>query len=368
MAVSDITADAVNKVLDEFDQIGREQFLQHYDIGPARGWYVLRNGRKYDAKAVLGAAHGKLAGRRPLMAEEFHGGAASVGPLRKLGFEVQTPADTITQTIPFVPGKSYHRQHDIHQAFGGQERGGISTPDGVPFIFLFTGEGGNQYGYQDGWKDDDTFEYTGEGQRGPMEFVRGNRAIRDHSLEGKDLLLFEAERTKGRYRYIGCFSCGSYNIRPGKDVDGARRDVIVFQLVPVEQVETDQTDTELLERNESSLEELRQAALRAAQENPSEGKDAIRKYYQRSQTIRAYILARANGKCELCGKPAPFLRKNGTPYLEPHHTLRLADGGPDHPQFVGAICPACHREIHHGEHGASLNESLKRHLSQIEPP
>jgi hypothetical protein len=55
-------------------------------------------------------------------------------------------------------------------------------PDGAPFIFLFTGESGNQYGYQDGWKDDDTFEYTGEGQRGPMEFVRGNRAIRDHVI------------------------------------------------------------------------------------------------------------------------------------------------------------------------------------------
>jgi 5-methylcytosine-specific restriction protein A len=233
MVVSDITADAVNKALDEFDHLGREQFLQHYQIGQARGWYVLRNGRKYDAKAILGAAHGKLPGHQPLTAKEFHGGTASVEPLRKLGFEVQTPADAVTQSIPFVVGKTYRRQQDIHQVFGGQERGGISTPDAVPFIFLFTGESGNQYGYKDGWKDDDTFEYTGEGQRGPMEFVRGNRAIRDHAPNGKDLLLFEAEPTKGRYRYLGCFSCSSYDIRPSKDVDGKPRDVTVFRLVPV---------------------------------------------------------------------------------------------------------------------------------------
>jgi 5-methylcytosine-specific restriction protein A len=366
MAVSDVTAAAVNQALDEFDEIGRERFLQRYRVGAARGWYVLRTGRKYDAKAVLAAAHGKLPGRRPLTAKEFHGGLASVGPLRKLGFEVQTPTDTVTQSIPFLPNKSYHRLHDIHERFGGQERGGISRPDGPPFVFLFTGESGNQYGYQDGWKNDDTFEYTGEGQRGPMEFVRGNRAIRDHAQAGKDLLLFEAEPKKGRYRYIGCFSCSSYDIRPGKDVDGAVRDVIVFRLVPVEKVETDELDDELLEENGNSLEELRQAALQAAQQSPGQGKDAVRKYYQRSQTVRTYVLARAQGKCELCGKSAPFWRKNGTPYLEPHHTHRLADGGPDHPRHVGAICPTCHREIHHGEHGPSLNESLKKHLSQLE--
>lgn len=45
-------------------------------------------------------------------------------------------------------------------------------------------------------------------------------------------------------------------------------------------------------------------------------------------------------------KAAPFQRKDGTPYLEPHHIQRLADEGPDHPKWVGAVCPSCHREIH----------------------
>ena len=76
-------------------------------------------------------------------------------------------------------------------------------------------------------------------------------------------------------------------------------------------------------------------------------------------------LARAAGPCESCGKPAPFLRKNGNPYLEPHHFLRLADEGPDHPRWVGAVCPACHREIHHGVDGHAKNLALKQKLGAL---
>ncbi|UXZ47919.1 HNH endonuclease [Pseudomonas soli] len=75
---------------------------------------------------------------------------------------------------------------------------------------------------------------------------------------------------------------------------------------------------------------------------------------------------RAKGLCESCDKPAPFIKKDGTPYLEPHHVNRLSDGGLDHPRYVGAVCPSCHREIHSGVHGMSLNERLKRRLEAIE--
>ena len=56
----------------------------------------------------------------------------------------------------------------------------------------------------------------------------------------------------------------------------------------------------------------------------------------------------------------------GTPYLEPHHTTRLSDGGPDHPRCVGAICPYCHREIHFGENGAEKNINLRNFLLELE--
>jgi 5-methylcytosine-specific restriction protein A len=86
----------------------------------------------------------------------------------------------------FELGKTYNRRADIHAKFGGQQQGGCSTPTDHPFIFLFTGKSGEQYGYEDGWDADGVFLFTGEGQLGDMEFVRGNRAIRDHAHDGKD--------------------------------------------------------------------------------------------------------------------------------------------------------------------------------------
>jgi 5-methylcytosine-specific restriction protein A len=53
---------------------------------------------------------------------------------------------------------------------------------------------------------------------------------------------------------------------------------------------------------------------------------------------------------------------DGTPYLETHHTTRLADEGLDHPQTVGAICPTCHRRIHSGIDGDAWNKQLKQRL------
>jgi hypothetical protein len=92
----------------------------------------------------------------------------------------------------FEVGRIYNRRTDIHARFGGQQQGGISTPSGQPYIFLFTGPGGEQHGYRDGWDENGVFLYTGEGQVGNMAFIRGNAAIRDHIAEGKDLLLFES--------------------------------------------------------------------------------------------------------------------------------------------------------------------------------
>jgi hypothetical protein len=43
-----------------------------------------------------------------------------------------------------------------------------------------------------------------------------------------------------------------------------------------------------------------------------------------------------------------------------------ASGGPDDPAWVGAICPTCHREIHHGQNSAALNEKPQQRLIEIE--
>ncbi|CAA9567759.1 MAG: hypothetical protein AVDCRST_MAG19-2446, partial [uncultured Thermomicrobiales bacterium] len=80
-----------------------------------------------------------------------------------------------------------YNRRDLHARYGGQHRGGISTPQRHPIVRLFTGEAGEGHGYEDGWVGDGVFQYSGQGQVGNMKFERGNRAIRDHALTGKDL-------------------------------------------------------------------------------------------------------------------------------------------------------------------------------------
>jgi putative restriction endonuclease len=90
MAFSDVTRSAVLAAINEFDALGRDQFLAKYGFLPARSFFLLHDGKRYDSKAIVGAAHGSIApGSKPLLASEFSGGAATVAPLlRSLGFVV----------------------------------------------------------------------------------------------------------------------------------------------------------------------------------------------------------------------------------------------------------------------------------------
>ena len=93
MPLTDVTAEGVDRAMDEFDQLGRKDFLEKYGFGRARGYLVVRGESRYDSKAIVGAAHGydypKLG---PLKARRFSGGDRTVGShLISLGFDVERP-------------------------------------------------------------------------------------------------------------------------------------------------------------------------------------------------------------------------------------------------------------------------------------
>lgn len=70
--------------------------------------------------------------------------------------------------------------------------------------------------------------------------------------------------------------------------------------------------------------------------------------FLRNADVVAEVLRRADGVCEICGRNAPFIRGDGSPYLEVHHRVQLAHGGEDTVENAIAACPNCHREVHHG--------------------
>lgn len=95
----------------------------------------------------------------------------------------------------------YNRKHDIHGVYGGNPQSGISNSSKYPFIFIFSGKSGHQHGYKDGWENPHVFSYTGEGQSGDMQFIRGNLTLRDHKQNGRRVFLFEADG-RGSAKFI----------------------------------------------------------------------------------------------------------------------------------------------------------------------
>lgn len=86
----------------------------------------------------------------------------------------------------------------------------------------------------------------------------------------------------------------------------------------------------------------------------------------RDPAVRAWVLQRAKGCCELCHSPAPFVTDDKEPFLESHHLIMLCEGGPDTPDNATALCPNCHRKLHHGIDRIELRERLIRIVTQNE--
>jgi beta-glucosidase len=133
----------------------------------------------------------------------------------------------------FEVGKEYRRR-DLHERYGGQQQGGISTPADQDFIMLFTSGPDEDYGRSNQWSEGGLYLFTGEGQRGDQEFLRGNRAIRDHAADEKALYLFETTEP-GYVEYVGQFVYAGHRHRQALDRDGEERTIIVFELEPTGQ-------------------------------------------------------------------------------------------------------------------------------------
>jgi 5-methylcytosine-specific restriction protein A len=131
----------------------------------------------------------------------------------------------LTPTL-FSEGKVYKRSV-IHNQYGGNRRNGISYSAQYPYIFIFSGESGNEYGYIDMWLNPDVFQYSGEGQLGNMEFIRGNLQLKDHLKNGKRVFLFHFEK-KGYVQYKAELELLEYDFFPGTDREGKDRKAIRF--------------------------------------------------------------------------------------------------------------------------------------------
>ncbi len=81
--------EAVLKAIEEYDQLGRDEFLKNHGFGEARSYVLVYEEREYDSKAIAGVAC-KYQFGSSLSAAEFSGGQATVQKkLQALGFVVR---------------------------------------------------------------------------------------------------------------------------------------------------------------------------------------------------------------------------------------------------------------------------------------
>jgi hypothetical protein len=81
--------DDVMRAIEEYDQLGPDQFFAQYGFAPTTTYELIWNDRSYPPKALLGTAYEFATGQR-LASGDFEGGkAGAVRVLGRLGFTVQ---------------------------------------------------------------------------------------------------------------------------------------------------------------------------------------------------------------------------------------------------------------------------------------
>jgi len=214
--ISDLTnPQAVEQAIAEYDQLGRTAFLAKYGFREARSYFLVRDGKHYDSKAIVGAAFGfQHPERGPLAGRDFVGGQATVRQkLEGLGFtivadgKVTAPTGYTSQRLQ--EGELYPRQAliDRFSISDATVNTGVFRPAGTKSIWLFVtrDKTSDRTQYRD--------ELAGDVLRWEGQTAgRTDRAIIEHEDNGDELLLFYRDskrqhpnagfRYEGRFRYL----------------------------------------------------------------------------------------------------------------------------------------------------------------------
>lgn len=198
------------------------------------------------------------------------------------------------------------------------------------------------------------FYYTGMGSEGPQSLDYLQNKTLAESLGKKDfqIHLFESFQKK-HYLYIGeMFLADEPFVEYQLDRKGDNRRVYVFPL-QVKNIFYDGTKdvvNQLQNNREQQIQQISDNLLRKKVLNiipKNSYHECMTKVYSRNIFLSEWVKRSANGVCCLCSQQAPFLSLNGDPYLETHHIVWLSKGGDDSLENMVALCPNCHRKMHH---------------------
>jgi 5-methylcytosine-specific restriction protein A len=206
------------------------------------------------------------------------------------------------------------------------------------------------------------------GPIGPQSLTYSqNKTLTQSAQFGTTLHLLEA-LSEQKYTYVGEVSlAGPPYQEEQPDRSGTLRPVWMFPLQLGFGNHPPEPSLEQVKRIEASqaavaktltLEQLK--ALAAKSNKSPTRRSAESQVYDRNAAVAELTKRLANGICDLCLKPAPFLNKRNEAYLECHHIHWLAQGGDDAVANTVALCPNCHRKMHILNSVADRNQLQKR--------
>jgi 5-methylcytosine-specific restriction protein A len=360
MALKDITRNAVLEAIGNCDRLGQDSFLERYGFDHARQYLLVHDGKRYDSKAIVGAAHGFLPGERPLTAGEFSGGEATVGRLlRRLGFTVQVgDAPTAERLVQLLSKLQVYWRDGLPALY---------QPITLLWAFgrAFDDEPRLASWAQTRQQVSDLFDRYGR----PWE---GNRVYYPiAALHGAGVWELDAvpetvpsahgssvpERWFDEHQPRGGLAEPVYNlVRDSPEV----RSAAVRVLVDTYFLDADATELlaelGLLVPTVTSPAEASFAAMSTAYKHLCSRADIFWRNRDtaraerttsdlfRSRDARRAVLLRSGGRCEnpRCAGDVQDCTDRGEPILEIDHVQDLALGGPDHPAQMIALCPNCH--------------------------
>lgn len=339
MGLRDLTdRDAVLKAIEEFDRIGRDHFLRKYGFGPAREYFILHQGNRYDSMAIAGVAHGyQHPGSGRLRADNFSGGEdTSARQLRSLDFEViRRP-----KMLAFSSNPSMYRIRDaIRELKLDTWTVGERNVRAGDLAII--------------WQTLDSND-----QRGVVAFaeVMSDPAIRDDSQNPfwKKPPLPNDRKKRVQIRYITAPNLplwldnnpflGTLSI--AKATGGGVYNVTLDQweelqvLAGVEEAETNRTNTP------SGTE----TQLATDFQEPETPQRVLTQAYRilRDTDLGRRVKNLHQGVCQLCGQT--LCLPTGDPYSEAHHIQPLGKphNGPDIAENIIVVCPNHHALLDYG--------------------
>ncbi|WP_158708923.1 HNH endonuclease signature motif containing protein [Streptomyces sp. NRRL S-920] len=381
MALSDIGRAEVLRAVGEFDRIGRGAFLRRYGFQASRAYLLEVEGRYYDSKAVVGAAHGYLPGQVPLTAAEFSGGRDhAVKLLGALGFQVvsqETVADTASpdeligrvarlRVAHTETGPRLYQPITLLWAVGRALRG---EPRGVSWDETSGAVGGllEEFGLRGerarpGYPVLALYHaglWTLQGHEGPVPLAHGDAAVprrwfaAQRPVGGLAQPLYDLMRTSGQARVEVIQTLTERFFEDLDEVPLLRAVGLYDESVADDRHASAHTAGAFSSGAPSSGDLVTAAARyerlctlveRREESRRGRRRESVSRDPIRSSSARRAVLLRSAGQCEnpACGGQPDDVTDSGDPLLEVDHVVEIAGEGRDHPSQMIALCPNCH--------------------------